>query len=327
MKQVFFLLVFILAISCKQQKKDDKVASQVNTDFEPSEAMALMNNNCYLCHSASAPMKTGRIGPPMIAIKAHYLTDYKSEYAFVNAIWEFVKEPAEDKALLKGAVKRFGVMPKQTFKEPEIRAIAKLMFNYKIDEPDWFAAHWQEKGFEPYLNSEHVSIPIKSDSIVDYNALGLEMAMGTKKILGKNLMGTIQEKGVEAAVKFCNIKAYPLTDSMAVGYNAKIKRVSDKPRNPQNQADQEALIYISMYKHQLKQNKNLEAVVKEEKDSVQFYYPIVTNQLCLKCHGEKVKDITEPVYESLQELYPADRAVGYSENEVRGVWNISFKKQ
>ena len=52
----------------------------------------------------------------------------------------------------------------------------------------------------------------------------------TQKILGKNLMQNLQKNGSVAAVEFCNERAYPLTDSMAIIYNAKIKRVTDKPR-------------------------------------------------------------------------------------------------
>ncbi|MBX2926438.1 MAG: hypothetical protein KF852_01265 [Saprospiraceae bacterium] len=33
----------------------------------------LMETNCYLCHSPAAPEQEGRIGPPMVAIKAYYM--------------------------------------------------------------------------------------------------------------------------------------------------------------------------------------------------------------------------------------------------------------
>ncbi len=29
---------------------------------------------------------------------------------------------------------------------------------------------------------------------------------------------------------------------------------------------------------------------------------------------------------SLDKLYPKDKARGYSENEIRGIWSITFKK-
>ena len=68
---------------------------------------------------------------------------------------------------------------------------------------------------------------------------GLKIALETKAVLGKNLMGKIQKEGTLAAFKFCNVKAIPLTDSMSIANNVNIKRVSDKPRNLKNKATSE----------------------------------------------------------------------------------------
>ena len=73
---------------------------------------------------------------------------------------------------------------------------------------------------------------------------GKMYAQTTQKVLGKNLMLNIQKNGPLGAVAFCNEKAYPLTDSMAIVHNAKIKRVSDKPRNQNNKASKKELEYI-----------------------------------------------------------------------------------
>ena len=46
--------------------------------------------------------------------------------------------------------------------------------------------------------------------------------------------------------------------------------------------------------------------------------------MCLKCHG---KDIEPNVSALILKLYPNDLAVGYDENEVRGIWSIAFDKK
>ena len=74
-----------------------------------------------------------------------------------------------------------------------------------------------------------------------YADIGLEYALGTKKVLGKNLMESIQKKGTLEALVFCNHRAIPLTDSMSTKFNASIKRVSDNNRNPNNKANKEEL--------------------------------------------------------------------------------------
>ncbi len=112
--------------------------------------------------------------------------------------------------------------------------------------------------------------------------IGMSYALGTKKVLGKNLMGTIQKKGTIEALKFCNHNAYPLTDSMAVKFKATIKRVSDKPRNSKNLANAKGLEIIENYKKILSNKGKIKPVVEEKDGVVQFYAPIKTNGMCNK---------------------------------------------
>lgn len=67
----------------------------------------------------------------------------------------------------------------------------------------------------------------------NYKEVGKQLAIQTKSSLANYLISSISEKGSEGAVEFCNIKAIPITDSMSVVLGAKIKRVSDLPRNLQ----------------------------------------------------------------------------------------------
>jgi hypothetical protein len=155
---------------------------------------------------------------------------------------------------------------------------------------------------------------------------GLRYALATKAVLGQNLMSKIQKEGVTAALTFCNEKAYPLTDSMATHFNASIKRVSDKARNPQNEATPNELAYIETFKTQVKNKIEIEPISEEHGDLVHVYYPIITNSMCLRCHGNPAQDIEPATLDRLKQLYPNDKAVGYSENEVRGMWHITFDK-
>lgn len=157
----------------------------------------------------------------------------------------------------------------------------------------------------------------------DYADIGMAYAISTKAALGKNLIGTIQKDGTIAAVEFCNVAAYPITDSMAVKNNANIKRVSDKPRNLNNQANTKELAHISKFKEDISAKIEPKPIIKETNNTVQFYYPIVTNTMCLQCHG---KQVNPEVYKTIKALYPKDKAIGYMENEVRGIWSISFDK-
>ena len=113
---------------------------------------------------------------------------------------------------------------------------------------------------------------------------------------------------------------------MSVHYNAKIKRVSDKNRNPNNKANAEELEYIEQFKKDLMVQKEIQPIVVEETEKVHFYYPIETNTMCLQCHG-KPENIKPEVLKKIKILYPNDLATGYTENEVRGIWSITFDKK
>ncbi len=160
-----------------------------------------------------------------------------------------------------------------------------------------------------------------------YQQIGLDMAFTTKSQLGKNLMGTMKEKGAVAALEFCDIKAISLTDSMATFHKARIKRVSDKTRNPNNKANNTELKKIELFKRMLSNKEDIAPIVEINNDSILFYYPIITNVMCLKCHGTPNKEIDTKTFSTIKRLYPNDMAVGYSENQVRGVWSIQFKKE
>ena len=121
------------------------------------------------------------------------------------------------------------------------------------------------------------------------------------------------------------ILAMPLTDSMSLKYSATIKRVSDKNQNSNNKANAEELVYLSQFKKDITDKKESKPVVVDKGDKVQFYYPIPTNTMCLQCHG-KTENIKPEVLKKIKALYPADLAIGYGENEVRGIWSITFNK-
>ena len=294
------------------------VAQQQN-----DEGKKLMEKHCYICHGPSAGEDDGRIAPPMVAIKARYIDkEGYDKIDFIKHLTDFVKNPSKEKALMRGAVNKHGLMPKQDFPKGSVEKIAQFMFNYQIEEPEWFKKHWESHGNPNWTQSgkKYTAVLTKKN----YSDIGLEYALETKKVLGKNLMGTIQKKGTIAALDFCNVQAMPLTDSMAVKYNATIKRVSDKNRNPKNKANVEELKYITQFKKQMAKSGDIKPVVVENGKKVHFYYPIETNTMCLQCHGKEIKP---EVKTQILKLYPQDIAVGYNESEVRGMWSITFEKK
>jgi hypothetical protein len=47
-------------------------------------------------------------------------------------------------------------------------------------------------------------------------------------------------------------------------------------------------------------------------------------ETCLKCHGEKNKEIEPKTLGVIQKLYPNDLAHGYKLKDFRGMWAVKF---
>ncbi len=340
MKLLAIALFGSILFACNTQTKDSYfVIHDVSGDLAmatPQEhpGKKLMENNCYACHNPKAS-EENIIAPPFVAVKMHYISEDTSKEDFVKAMIEWSKKPSEEKSKMPGAVKKFGLMPYQFFPEETIRQIADYMFDDEIEEPVWFGEHYNKMhGDRPMMKGKMGrgkgmgmnKKQANTNKQLSVEERGMQMALTTKTELGKNLMGQIQKNGVIAALDFCNVQALPITDSMATFHKAHIKRVTDKPRNPKNKANAAELQYLENFKAQVAAGGEVKPITVQMGNKSEFYYPIVTNSMCLKCHGTPGKELENLTLSKIKELYPTDKAIGYAENEVRGIWSISFEK-
>ena len=146
MKPLTLLIVLSFIFSCKDSNRpsysNKKIDSSAKTQTHSGKK--LMETNCYVCHSPTAG-EDNRIAPPMIAIKRRYSMGNTTKEAFINSMQNWIKNPTEDNAIMYGAVKRFGIMPKQAFPEETIQQIADYMFEFEIEKPVWFDEHYNEQ--------------------------------------------------------------------------------------------------------------------------------------------------------------------------------------
>jgi len=336
---VVLIISSLVTVSCKNSGKtiiEDTVAVNQKVG-EKHPGKKLMETNCYVCHNPTTS-HDDRIAPPMIAVKEHYISEETTKEQFIADIQNWIKKPSEDKSKMPGAIRNFGLMPYAPYPDSTIKQIADYMFDNDIDQPEWFEDHFnQERGKGMGRGNSRgqgmgkgrmmrIGQTANEDSNTDYADKGLNYVLTTKAQLGKNLLGTIQKKGTKDAVTFCNERAYALTDSMATVNKAFIKRVSDKPRNQNNKANAVELAHIETFKSIIANKQEVEAIVEETGNMVNFYYPITTNTMCLQCHGTPNKELKSDTYKTIIGLYPKDEAIGYGENEVRGIWSITFDK-
>lgn len=161
----------------------------------------------------------------------------------------------------------------------------------------------------------------------NYLDTGKLLAGKAQSTLAKNLVEAINKGGAEFAVGFCNANASQITDSMSRSLHAGIKRVSDKPRNQANLANKEEWEYIVASKLNMRNGMPPEPKVVEKDGVVTGYYPIVTNAMCLQCHGNVSTDIKAETLGKIRKAYPEDKATGYGVNELRGLWVVEMPKK
>lgn len=139
----FFCIIF-LSFSCQNIDKYSSKDLSLNELNSEHPGKHLMEINCYVCHNPTASHDE-RVGPPMIAIKKHYLKEGMSKEAFINDIQNWIDNPTEENAKMFGAVNRFGVMPKQNFPKETITLIADYIYSNEIEQPDWFEDYYKSK--------------------------------------------------------------------------------------------------------------------------------------------------------------------------------------
>lgn len=316
----FTLTIVIVLSNCGEPTSDDVTNSEEKQVVESmyKDGLAVFSRNCMSCHEIPGQSVQNQVAPTMVALKEAYLSKFSGKEEFIKNMSSFLSAPDKEKALLKDDVNQYGLMPNLGFPDDQYRAVASYLFRSDLKAPNWYKNIYQKEKNELLVSSE-------SDTI-DYLKTGMNIALSTKSILGKNLLGAIKSKGTAGAIEFCNTKAIHLTDSMSTQLNASIKRVSDRNRNPENTANEMELAYIHQVKAVLANGGKPKPQLTDQGETLIGYYPIVTNEMCLQCHGSTETDITPEALTKIQDLYPEDKATGYGVNELRGIWVVEMEK-
>ena len=109
-----------------------------------SESEVVMKTLCLSCHAASPTHEQQKKGlaPPMWGVRDHYLEHHGDLEAFTHAIAAWVPHPEGEKSLMRGAVKRFGVMPGLSLPESQLSEIATLIYHgVNVEKPIWWEEH------------------------------------------------------------------------------------------------------------------------------------------------------------------------------------------
>jgi len=168
---------------------------------------------------------------------------------------------------------------------------------------------------------------LSQKEIQDYTVKGKEIASTTANTLGNNLTQKMKKGGVIDAVPFCNTMAIPLTEEVENKYGVSIKRTSFAIRNEENKPNEGEIVILKQYKNSLTNKETLEPIITlDSSGKPHFYAPILLQKKCLTCHGSIGKEVTTKTDSLIKSYYPNDKATGFKEGDLRGIWSVTFNK-
>ena len=161
--------------------------------------------------------------------------------------------------------------------------------------------------------------------------IGEEVSGKLLAALKKELVQGIKNEGIVGATRLCNIRAMPLTHMLEVAseYPIHLRRTSFKYRNPKNAPDEFEELALRYFEKEVKGKKPLpkdyiQKIKTEDKVYYYYYKPLKVGALCLNCHGDPAS-MDPSLVNLLKEKYPEDKALNYSEGDLRGLVSIKIE--
>lgn len=139
--------------------------------------------------------------------------------------------------------------------------------------------------------------------------------------LRKELLGAMQSGGPVNALEVCNIEAMPITADVSAKHEVDVSRVSLKNRNPDNAPNDWQKLVLEEFDKRAAAGESIDTMASaqfvdvENATQLRFMKALPADGACLVCHGQ---ELAGDVQTRLSELYPDDKATGYSPGEVRG---------
>jgi hypothetical protein len=139
----------------------------------------------------------------------------------------------------------------------------------------------------------------------------------------RELSAEMAAGGLTAAIKSAHIESVGVTHRLArEGIAA--GRTSDRLRNPTNTAPAWAAAIVKA--NAGGRTREVDGFSVDLGDKLGVIRPIAERGVCANCHGPHEK-LSPAVRAVLAERYPADKAVGFAEGEIRGWFWVEMPKR
>ena len=176
--------------------------------------------------------------------------------------------------------------------------------------------------FSTYASADnHFSV-----NVPELQKEGKAVIMTLVETLTGELKQAKAEGGAPAAIKVCNLKALPLTQSVSESSGWEIDRTSLQLRNPKNAPDEWEKAILEQFANKARQGANLktlgfsQVVVEEDgRKAFRMMKAIPVAEQCLACHGTQLKP---ELKNKIELLYPEDQAQGFEQGDLRGAFTL-----
>jgi hypothetical protein len=140
------------------------------------------------------------------------------------------------------------------------------------------------------------------------------------------LKSTIEADGTAAAISVCKTASPDMEKQMsAQGWT--VRRVSDRPRNPDHAPDPFESRILAQWVKDMQAGKKLEPVSEVEAGEFRVMRPIVIEaDLCMRCHGMP-EQMDAAAAKEIAKQYPGDKATGYHMGDLRGAFSARRKAE
>lgn len=142
-----------------------------------------------------------------------------------------------------------------------------------------------------------------------------------------DLSGRLKEAmasgGPVRAIEVCSREAPSIASRLSAESGASVARIALKARNPGNRADARERAVLEEFRRGIEAGDSEGAWRFEvaPDGSARFTQAIVTQPVCLACHGAALAPEVEA---AVSRLYPADEARGFSAGDLRGAFVVRW---
>ena len=154
-------------------------------------------------------------------------------------------------------------------------------------------------------------------------ALSRDAAARLGQELSATLLAALEAGGPIEAIGICAVEASPIAARLSAQTGASVGRTALRLRNPDNAPDAGARVTMAAFERDLAAGASAppEHFETRPDGSARYMRAIVTQPLCVTCHGSQ---IAPQVAAAVSEHYPADRATGFAVGDLRGAFIIEW---